>query len=647
MAVYCPESTAAFEELAREIAVERGEPLVRDVTELGDGTVVFVAPPDEIRSEDVLPLQRRLVERGPDEGGFGTITGLTEDVARALYEDRTDDRDEHRILLRGETGYWFSPDDDCEVLIGDDVSVERFQGGHEEWCSMSVRAHGRPIHTYLSGGYLCGVPGSVDVGEYDPPHPYCVSDGERDCPLEGEIVPAADLSIPHVFLHSCSSMLPANDLGGLPVHLGLQLLDGADSLIAGYRQMDGISELPVLHYCLLRAGYTTAERCYLLNRAAHAYNAASFPYVPFGRPDRSIASPTADSYEYRWVDDDVLRFEDVSTHVVDVRLDRALPDDGLYVRNVTDEHADAPIYYAAFEEDGGCRLLLYTWGRMETEAIEFEVGPAKTGQRRHAIVHDGLANAERARTLGLLDKKTQGQLKDLRNRVEGMMDDDHAQRIGTNAYREIDDRLDAIVEQFDRIQGRLVDELDRRHGWYLSDDYTDDLQKTDVGADERCPYCDRPLFSKTFEDTAGRTARCRRTCPMCGLVSDVPVFESPPGPTPTITGEFPRLPPGARTFGIEFENPLDVPMRATYFPWLGTDDDEHRASDVFEPTEVTTTLAPGESNVEEFEIDVDGLADNEYWLSGYVVGNLAVYQGLRAVVVGDAVGHRRADILAE
>lgn len=645
MVVYCPRTGSGFEALAEDIAAARGERVVVDRSAIDESTVVYVSSPLDLSAEELLPLQRRLAEDGPEGGGFSVVTGRTPDAARSLYFDRNADRDHHQLLLRDDTDDWFCSDDDCEVLTGSDASVERLRERRDDLCSVSVHSHGRPIHLYLSDGYLCGFPESGTVPEADAPQPYCVVDDERQCPLEGDLLPADELDVPHLFVDSCASMLPGNDRSGLPVHVGMGLLNGADSLIGGYRQIDSLTQLPLLHYCLLRAGYDVVQRCYLLNRAAHAYDSTALPYVPFGRPETSVDDPTASEYDVTF-DDGVVELTDVSAHVVDLTLSvDADPDDHVYVRNLTDEYASAPIYYAAFEEAGRTRLLLYTWGPMEAERLAFEVSPSRTGRTRYDVLYDSLDRADRVDTLGFLDGKARGQLRDLRNRIEGITDDDHAQRYDANVYRKIDDKVDGMMENLTHVRDRVVDILDRRQSSYLSDRYREGFREVNVTADDSgCPNCPRPLFVKTMTDLPGRTRRKRGVCPQCGVVFDVPASDGEAVNPPTIRGELAGLGSSAASFEVEFENARDRPMDVVVFPWLSAEDVQVYDDRQFRPRTVETELSPGETEVAEFEFDPTAVEDNEYWLSAYVVANLDVYQGLRKVVVGETVGHARPDL---
>ena len=651
MILLCTDPGGPYRDLAEEFAAEYATEVISTVAEVGRGPVLYVTDPTTVGEDVVLSLQQRLLEQGPETGAFGIITGHTPSAARTLYDrgrasraDDTGTRDSHAVLLREETKDWFSYDDETTVLTGDDVTVEALSSSLSELQSVSMLVHGRSIHFFLSDGFLCGFP-NAQSHSFDGPQPYCVTDnGELDCPLDGDLLHADEVDIPHLFVDSCASMLPENDFEGLPVHVGMGLLDGAESVLGVYRQIDSIPQLSVLHYCLLRAGYTAAERCYLLNRAAHAYNTAAFPYAPFGHPESAITSTADQSVEVESIDDTTVTLRNVDAHVVDVRLDLPVTSDELYVRNRTDELANAPLYAVAFQQEGAVRLLVYTWGRFELDELVLEVDDEPLCASDRDIVVDSLANAERLRPLKYLDSKAKGQLKSVRNRFEGIGDDLHEQRYNVNVYRQVEDQMEKLTEALERIENRVASTLTNRYSTFLSDDYRDDFRKTMTATvDRTCSNCDRHMFEKRMENPSGETRRLRGICPLCGVVYDVPDTERPPS-WPHIEGEFVPVLDDSITFDISFENPLDRAVRATYLPWLGIDHDEFRGREVFTPDSVTTQLEPGERHSVTFELDASDLDGNEYWVCGYVIGNLNVYQGLRKMVVGTEYGHLREDL---
>lgn len=649
MIVVCNSEVGSYRQLAAEIAADNDTEVVDSVAEAGDGPLLYVTEPTDVDEAVVLSLQQRLAELGPDAGGFGVITGHTASAARKLYERGAADgvdasqRSEHSILLREETNDWFSYDDETSVSTGDDVTVADLGSTFSDLESLSMLVHGRSMHFFFGDGLLCGFPKSRPK-QFDGPQPYCVTDdGQMDCPLEGNLLHADEIRVPHQFVDSCASMLPENDYEGVPVHVGMGLLDGATNLISAYRQIDSLPQLSLLHYCLVRAGYTGAERCYLLNHAASTYNTAVYPYMLFGHPETVASSSGDQSVEVESIEGNQVTLRDVDAHVVDVRLDLPVSGEELYVRNRTDALADAPVYAVAFESGDGVRLLVYTWGRFELDELVLEVDASPVRRDEQSITVDALGNADRLRSLNFLDSKAKGQLKDLRNRIEGFGDDVHEQRYDVNAHREVGEQISNVTDALGRIEDRVRLKLEGRYSTFLSDDYREDFRRTATNAvDRNCPNCGRGVFEKRMESASGVARRLRDICPLCGVTADVPALDGPVG-RPRVDGELVPVHDDVE-IDVAFRNRRDVPVRATYVPWLGTDNDEYRGRDVFEPDAVTTRLAPGEQQSVTFEVDVSDLEPNEYWVCGYVLGNLNVYQGLRKMVVGTDYGHLRNDL---
>lgn len=293
MVVYTT-ATDGFGDVARAVADARDERLVRDAETARepDGTVVWVDHPETMAAaeQDVVALQERLMQRGPEAGGFSLVTGYTPEDARALYFEETDASDADVSLFTDR----FTPDrlpDTPEetTLVGDELTASRVGELTEEPVqSFSMSGSGRLIHIYLSEGVICGVPESLDVSEFDEPQPYCITEEfEVDCPLYGELLPADQIDAAHFFLLSCTHTLP-NGASGLPVYPSLGMLQGADSMIGSYRVSASHPYETLFHHALFQAGYDLTERCYLLLRNDHENAIMAYPYIGFGRPDAGI-----------------------------------------------------------------------------------------------------------------------------------------------------------------------------------------------------------------------------------------------------------------------------------------------------------------------------------------------------------------------
>jgi hypothetical protein len=283
--------------------------------------------------------------------------------------------------------------------------------------------NGRSIHSFLTGGYICGIPTKVDPTLSDTQLPDCVSDGVADCPLSGDLIHADQLDVPFVFLNSCTRMVTGGytDMAtdsDFPVHVGLNLLQTASSLIGTYRPIDGLPKENALHYNLLRAGYGPLERCYLLNRNAEACNLKSHPYVHFGHPARHVSDPLDQEYDVEYTVDKrsiSLTATDIESPLIDVCL--PIPEgvsapENRVVKNRTGKYESAFLNYSLFVEDNRLRLLVYSWGRLEAERLDFDVEVPDRGKKR--MIAESLDNLQNLRELTISDSKLGGQIENLK-----------------------------------------------------------------------------------------------------------------------------------------------------------------------------------------------------------------------------------------
>jgi hypothetical protein len=219
MAVLAPESSR-FLDLARDVAADRDESVVHAIDRLPAGEpVVYVDAPDSVDEETLLALQRRHLSGDATDDAFGIVTGHTEAAARDLYFADHEYDGGHLVLSKNRDLSF--RDADVTVLAGDDLTAhavsERMGGGSR---SLSILVPGWPIHIYFEDGLLCGFPASRSTdGLESGTQPYCVTDGEMDCPLAGDVVHAERLDASHVFVGSCASLVDNNNTG-LPVHVG-------------------------------------------------------------------------------------------------------------------------------------------------------------------------------------------------------------------------------------------------------------------------------------------------------------------------------------------------------------------------------------------------------------------------------------------
>lgn len=644
MIVYS-EGDGAYADAGRRLAARIGAEYVHSGSQIGDEFVYYVARPEAIDTNTVLELQRRLLEKGPEDGGFTILTGNESNNVVDLHSRSGYAGDEHALVLRDGTKDWYSYDDAATVLTGEDASAATLASLAGDLQSVSMFVHGRAMHLFLDDGYVCGFPSDADANDFSGRQPYCVTEGGMDCPLEGTPIHADSIDVNHLFVDSCASLLPSTDFTGTPVHVGMELLESVCSLIGTYRQINSLPQMSALHYALLRAGYDTVERCYLLNRAAHSYRTAMLPYVPLGQPDATVSDPTCQRFEVEGrAEDGLLRLTGIDTHVVDVTLP-GWADEPTFVRNRTDSLRGSPLYYASFVEDGSTRVLLYTWGRLEVEQLELEIDTTPVSAVNRRTVERCHSNLERTSKLYWIDDKSRGQLKDLGNRLFGLSSDLGDQRYHTNAHAEIDERIQRMSDAVERIEDRILSKVVDGDSVYISDTYGSDLREADVRvADERCGTCDEPLFLRWMTDASRSITRLRGICPRCGIVFDVPDSTGDSITYPSIRGEFVPVTGDECAVRVEFTNPTDESASVVCLPWLGTDDDRFSGNDAFDSGQMRRQFAPGESHEFDLTLDVSDVENNEYWIVAYLTCNCAVYQSLQKLVLGTEYGHLRPDL---
>lgn len=637
MVVFTTSTRNDYDGLADEIAIDRGERVVRDVDRIDDGEpALVVVDPEELSDETALFFQRRLIESGPTDGRFGIVTGFTPDGARALYEREPESGGGQCVLLPREDRELASEDEDVTVLTREDATVPELEALNENGLeSLSTAVTAFSIHAFLTGGAICGVPTKRSVDDFEPPYPSCIEDGEMNCPLDVDLLHADQLEIPHVFLSSCLSMLPGNDAHGLPVHAGMNFLENAASLIGPYHSTEMRTIQPLLHSRLVRAGYDTAERCYLLLRQSHALDIANYPFLPFGRPDQSTADPTPQRYDVTVEEGEstFLTVSDVDADVVDVTLPRDVVDgDGNpLLLNRSDAHADTPLYYVTFEEDDGVRVLIHSNSRIETDAIRFELVNRSETRREYDRLQSSLHNARALDELGIAGGDVQGHITNFSNHMSGFEKYFRKERSRANAYRDTEEQLEHVRDVTDTVRDGIRESLESRGPQILANDYITECLSEDMGlSDDRCYICGRPVFDRVYRTLSGDASRVVGTCPYCVVNYDAPVVDGE-YTYPQIGGELSFTPGTRSTVELEFENPLDERMEADCFMWFCTGDDTHAAS-IFEPEVVSRSLAPGEEIAVPFDVDPPAsLPDSNYTLYGYVIGNLNVYGGMRTV----------------
>lgn len=630
MVVYAP-TDGEYRAVAEAVADDRGERVVSALQSVEDPTapVIYVGAPGDVSASDLLFLQERLCRKGPADAAFGVVTGLTPESARDLYFERQSG-DDHVVVTDKQLpeGLEFGPH---TTGVTGSVSADRVASlADRRLESCSLETHGWSIHLTLSDGYVCGVPESLDVAAFEGPHPACVEDGERDCPLDGELVSAERLDAAHVFLGSCVSMID-NNLHGLPVHVGLGLLDGADSLVGAYRPAATHPIEAVLHHALLRAGYDLIERCYVLLRNSHVNSIMAYPYVPFGDPDATSAravDPSYDATVERDGDRTLVRATDVDAHVVDVTIpdERVAPtDDRYYAWTSESDYSESPLCYTAFEVEDGVRLVVYAGDRITASSLELVVSPAPVASETRRVARDSLRRASASRDFNLLSGSATDQFDGLWHQVH-----DFPEKVSNEGYDAT--VAESVREEVERPFGNV--RALKRHlldiaseGFRLSDKYRTRAVDDDVFPEARaCPVCGSRVFVKQVGDGTG-TRRAIGHCTRCGPIYDVPTTagdRSPPRPTLLVDSDREET---VRTVTVEFRNPADVEMRTAIRPFrVGAGTETEEGESFFDPVTVETTLAPGERVEADFELDT-GLVDTaKAHLGASVVGNLSAFE---------------------
>lgn len=628
-----------FERAAREIADHREEKLVHDAGGVpSDEPVVYVEDMSEIDETTLVRFQRHQLRDSYTP--FSVVTGYTPDDALALYHRDLPDEGIHSLVMLGQHDYE-SSDPDCEILSGGDVTAENLRRQDERGlASFNISTHGWPIHLNLSRGLLCGFPEDVSVEEYPEPQPFCVQDGERQCPYDADLLPAREFHPSHAFLLSCGSVID-NGYSGLPVHVGAGLLSNVESLVGPYRMSGSYLIELFLHYALLKGGYNVSERVYLLNKNAHINDIRYCPYIPLGRPSAGLSGVDGEEATYSLRSADANRFEltDIDAPVIDVSLPIASStgaDDRNYVKLLNG--VDEDIYYLLFEEGDERRLIVYSTGRLVYDELRFEISNSPPCAEEVTQANRMLDNAERHANLDILNDTATRQLETLREQTRRFPEAVHAHNYNAQTYTKTEKRAGELLGNATAIHDELLSDI-QDESKYLSHKYARRAIDHDIGRSDRtCARCERVLFLKHASDGRG-TRRTMGTCPKCGMVFDVPAANGEWEGRPIVTGETIVTGGETTTITIRFTNPKDHPTRTTVCPVIrrrGNKTDDGRS--IFEPEHQDLTVEGGETVDVEFDFRTAIVRDNQYIVLGYVISNLELYMGCATIIVGDETG---------
>ncbi len=653
MAVFTT-SDGDFCSLAERIADHRDEPIRTDLDAIGDGSpVVYVQRPDEIDGTVLRALQKRQLETANESTAFGVVTGYTAEQAHDLYfSDSVEDGDEdHLILSRLGWDDRFS-DEQATVLEHGEITVDALESyANTDLSSLSVLTNGwGSIHLFVDGGYICGYPESVSPNDYpDAVQPYCVDEqGERDCPLQGDLFTVESLDAAHVFVDSCVSMID-NDETGLPVSVGMGLLNGADTLIGGYKMGPTEHQNVLLNYSLLRAGYSVSERCYLLNRSSHQSKTKLYPYVAFGRPENSVEDPvesdsTAEISTESTGDGLSIDVHDASGYVVDLTIPGHLIE-GELRRAWANPGSGAPPLYLLFGEGDHYRLLLYGEGPMSDRSFTLSVGQSLPSQPTEEMLFDSVTAAMANDWMNVSDKKTKEQYDNFTNRVANLVQLKRDARFDLFSGKEYRNDVDDIAGDMERIHEALHPILAGARP--LSHLYASKMIEREITvSDRRCWECDRRLFVKEATTVSGTFSRAIGNCPKCGQRFDVPIVDGELRlPYPVVRGESNGLDEDA-TITIEFQNPTDSRMLTTVFPTVKPLDAEELISERYiQPESVTAELDGRETMTASFEFSSEVVYDTDYVVYGYAIGNLWPYLGIGMLRAGKKRGFKPSSVL--
>jgi hypothetical protein len=638
MVVFTTAVSGEYRTLASDVAADRDERVVTDPSAVAaEEPVVYVDSPDAVDDRAVRTFQSQTLATGGCIE-LGIVTGRTPAEARALYDRRAEGDGDHCLLVQGTGKRFDCCDDDATLLQGDDISVERLRElTATPLSSFSATLKGTDIHGFLREGYLCGFPKEPDRFEFDGLQPPCVSDGERDCTLDADLLLADDVHADHVLLNGCISPL-LNAATGPPVNLGLGFLANATSVVAPYRVVKVSPLQAALHHALLRAGYTAAERAHLLNRSATTADIEAVPYVAFGRPTASVhdSVETAFSTTHRSDGDSVyVEVDGVEGPVVDVTLPASAFDGGwadYFVRNHDDAAADDPLYYVAFEDGDDVRVVLWSWGALRPDSLTLELAPRRLVAERS--LGTTLGGIDALEDVGLVSGKARGQLRNAYNTFLGSAEYLWREPYEANVHRKLAERFDQVESSVENARDSTLDFLHDRGPQLLQSEYRDSVYPTNVAVqDALCPYCGSDVYTETVEDVFGRIRRTMGKCPHCAYIFDVPSSGAVPE-FPTLDGDVTVVQPGDRpTVSLSFTNPFDRRVDATYTQRII---DDGYGDDAFDPEHVDVTLAPDESRSVAFELDTSDFdpryRDGHYHLDGYVLlDTFQVYAANRTI----------------
>lgn len=161
MVVYTTDD-GEFGAVAERIATDRDESVTSELAVAleSDEPVVYVDDPSNVVEEPLLELQQRLLDRGPERGAFGVVTGYTPEAAEDLYFPGEESNGEDTLLFSRHPPEDLPDPPNATVFEKAGVTASNLQDlTDEKRRSFEIEAGERPIHITLDEASSVGSPG--------------------------------------------------------------------------------------------------------------------------------------------------------------------------------------------------------------------------------------------------------------------------------------------------------------------------------------------------------------------------------------------------------------------------------------------------------------------------------------------------------
>ena len=631
-----------YHAIAKQIADDRNEHLISDIRKWKkkEGPIVYVGSPEEMSERTLQMLQERLTQYGPIDGEFAAITGLTPEIAAELYFG-SDDGNDSDVLVSSSVSD-IETASNSTVLSGNQATAAQLKNlTADRLRSLTLEAPGWPLHVGLAEGMICGYPDSYSPDSFTGSRPFCASDDGMECPFDEELVSAESLEASHLMLSSCAPIID-NGTTGQPVHVGLQLAAGADSVLGGYRLTSAIPQEVLLHHSLIRSSYSLINRCYLLNRNSHSNAIAYQPYVPFGNPNATIDDPVQNTFEFAVEPGPSARLliTDIHAMIVDLSIPlSSLPstDSRYYVQNQTPGSLEDTLYYTAFEEDDNLRLLLYTGGRIDTDQIGVSISSTPTAASDREVAFASTWNSWHNQGFGIIGEDVIEQVRSLWQETRGIPEKTEREWHSADAHLDLSGSVTQLTGNAEVIQSHLADSL--TDGSYVMDHYANRAIDDDVlPAAESCSNCGRPIYIKQIGDGHG-AYRSHGMCPRCGFRFDVP---TEPGSNDPLRPTIEILNTSTDTWPIEVVFPNKTGSIADVSILLSlrsVGNTNTEGNNLFTPKRIDDRVATEETITTTFDFHSDRVYKNQHFLIAQVIANLEVYSAIEIAQTRDTPGY--------